>query len=110
MGKTNGNYKSQFDYEHELIEKHKFPEKHIPYTFAVVFMYITEEFVEDDNSEVYDVEVYEFEFFDFKGNGIWNYLIKFRNRHEAIKHIIEIKKQCRNDLVIIGNFADLHKF
>ncbi len=74
-------------------EVYKNPNEYLPYTFGMVITYITKE----DG-----MDVYEFDFLDAKGTSLWNCFSKHANYHDLMKTIIDIKRKCKNDLVILG--------
>ena len=45
-------------------------------------------------------EIYEFDFLDSEGISQWNYVAEHKNYQDLMKHIINIKRECPNDLVI----------
>jgi len=71
---------------------YKDAEEYLPHTFGMTVHYITQE----DG-----VDVYEFDFLDTEGKSLWNCISKHPNYHDLMKTIIDIKRRCKNDLIIL---------
>jgi len=71
---------------------YKDPNEYLPSTFGMTIHYITHE---------KGLDVYEFDFLDIQGTSLWNCISKHSNYHDLMKTLLDIKRECRNDLLIM---------